>query len=278
VSWAARARLVGQRVGLDPRYLRRLRWISKTRSVRAVGAPLTSHLEFVLLDPEPTNFTYELANQDELVRWVAQVAAVPAADVEPLFVEAASDAELQARVTRATAGHWWWSKRLPPFGKRIAWYALTRLRRPELVIETGVHDGLGSLILLRALERNGEEGAHGELVSFDINPAAGWLVGSHPQWELRIEPSRAGLERVLADRAEVGVFIHDSLHTYENERFELGVAAPRLAEGGLLISDNVHVSRALRDTCVEYGLRYAEFIERPRDHFYTGGLLGAGAR
>jgi Methyltransferase domain len=278
VSWAARARVVGQRVGLDPRYVRRLRWLTKARSVRGVGAPLTSNLEFVLLDPEPSNFTYELTNQDELVRWVAQVAAVPAAEVEPLFVEAQNDPELRARVMRATAGHWWWSKRLPPFGKRIAWYALARLRRPQLMIETGVHDGLGSLILLRALERNRAEGAPGELVSFDINPAAGWLVGSHPQWELRIEPSRAGLERVLAERAELGIFIHDSLHTYENERFELGVAAPRLAEGGVLVTDNAHVSRALRDTCIEYGLRYAEFVECPRGHFYTGGLLGAGSR
>jgi hypothetical protein len=172
--------------------------------VREIGAPLAANAGFVLLDPEATNFTYELANQDELATWVAEVAAVPPAEVEPVFAEAEADAELRARVVRATAGHWWWSKRSPPFGKRIAWYALARLRRPQLVIETGVHDGLGSLILLRALERNRADGADGELVSFDINPTAGWLVGSHPQWELRIESSRAGLNTCSPSARRLG--------------------------------------------------------------------------
>ena len=62
VPWRARARAIAQRAGLDPRYLRRVRWISKARSVRGVGAPIRSHLRFVLADPEPDNFTYELVN------------------------------------------------------------------------------------------------------------------------------------------------------------------------------------------------------------------------
>lgn len=129
---------------------------------------------------------------------------------------------------------------------------LTRLHKPRLVIETGVHDGLGALILLRALERNGAEDAGGRLVSFDINPAAGWMVGSHPLWEMRVQAAVDGLTGVLAGGGQLGLFIHDSLHTFENELAELTLAAGALAEDGVL--------------------------ERPRDHFYGGGAIGAGRR
>ncbi len=271
MSWQPRARAAAQAVGLDPRYVRRLRWISKARAIRSVGASLRSNRRFVLLDPESANFTYELANPDELVQWVAGVTSSDPADVEVVVREGQGDAALAERLHHATAGKWLWTKRCPPFGKRLGWYAIARLLKPELIVESGVHDGLGSMVLLRALEQNDR----GRLVSFDVNPAAGWLVGRHPRWELRIESSRAGLHRVVRPAVPVGMFIHDSLHTYENERFELGFAAAHLAAGGVLISDNAHGTSAFADTCAEAGLESAVFHERSRGHFYPGGAIGA---
>jgi len=275
MSWHVSARRAAQRAGLDPRPVRRLRWVRKARAVLGAGQPLHRHLAFVLADPEPDNFTYELGNLDELAAWVTELSGCDPTDAERLLSEPGSDAQLAARLRRATAGHWWWSKPLPPFGKRLGWYALVRALKPELVVETGVHDGLGSLLLLRALERN--RGA-GRLISFDINPAAGWLVGSDPRWELRIEPARDGLARVLASGPPVGLFIHDSLHTYENEHAELSIAAEHLAPGGVLISDNAHATTALRDVCARHALSYHQFRELPRDHFYGGGTVGGGRR
>jgi hypothetical protein len=278
MSWHATARRAAQRIGLEPRYLRRLRWISKARSARRVRAPLRANLRYVLSDPEPDNFTYELANEPELAAWVQAVSSGEPDQIDGLFAEARADPVLAERVRSATARRWWWSKRSPPFGKRLGWYALTRVLRPALIVETGVHDGLGSLVLLRALERNAEEGAPGRLVSFDINRAAGWMVGPHPLWEFRIESTQAGLDTVLDGGPPVGLFIHDSLHTYENERYELRTAASHLAPAGVLISDNAHATRALSDTCEEFGLQMFAFHERPLHHFYTGGVMGAGRR
>jgi predicted O-methyltransferase YrrM len=243
-----------------------------------VGAPVRHHLAYVLLDPEPDNFTYELANEPELAAWVARVAGREAAEVNEVLAEARGDQVLRRRLRAATAHRWWWSKPEPPFGKRLGWYALARLGKPALIVETGVDDGLGSLLLLRALERNALEGAGGRLVSFDVNPAAGWLAGADPRWELRIESSRDGLQEVLKRSEGVGLFIHDSLHTYENERWELRTVAPHLTSEGVLISDNVHVTRALAECCDEFGLEYHELVERPSGHFYPGGALGAGRR
>jgi predicted O-methyltransferase YrrM len=278
MSWQASARAAVQRIGVQPRYLRRLRWIAKARAVRQAGAPMREHLGYVLAGCEPDNFTYELRNQAELVRWVAEVAGCAERRVSDVFAEGRDDPVLAERVRAATARRRWWTKRSPPFGKRLAWYALTRLRKPALVIETGVHDGLGSLILLRALERNYEENGGGRLVSFDINPAAGWMVGSHPLWEMRVEAAVDGLTDVLADSDALGIFIHDSLHTYENEAAELALAARALAHDGVLISDNAHASSALLDTCRQLGLHYFQFQERPEGHFYGGGAIGAGRR
>jgi hypothetical protein len=276
VSWHVAARRAAQRLGIEPRYLRRLRWISKARSVRRVGAPVSQNLGYVLLDPEPDNFTYELANEAELAAWVATVSGADQDTAAGLIAEAGGDRLLKQRLRAATAPRRLYTKREPPFGKRLAWYAFARLLRPQLIVETGVHDGLGALVLLRALERNAQDGSEGRLVSFDINPAAGWIVGSDPRWELRIEPALGGMPAVLRDAPPVGIFIHDSLHTYENERAELQLAGAHLAPDGLLISDNAHGGPALRDACEELGLWYFEFHERPAGHFYPGGAMGAG--
>jgi hypothetical protein len=232
----------------------------------------------VLVDPESHNFTYDLANEPELAAWIQTVCGVDRALIDRLLAEVHDDAALPQRLHGVTARHRLWSKHSPPLGKRLAWYAIARLSRPALIVETGVHDGLGSLVLLRALERNTEEGSPGRLVSFDVNPKSGWIVGAHPLWDLRIEPTRQGLSTVLAQGPPVGLFIHDSLHTYENEHFELHAAASYLAPSGVLVSDNAHGTRALADTCHEFGLAYFEFREQPLHHFYPGGTTGAGRR
>jgi predicted O-methyltransferase YrrM len=273
MSWQARARERAQSIGLDPRYVRRARWVAKAAAVRRVGAPVLSNLRYVLSDPEPANCTYELGNEDELAAWVADVAGVERAVAAAALAEPRADEELRVRLRKATHGRWLWSKAEPPFGRRAAWYAIARLLAPQLVIETGVHDGLGSLLLLRALERNGGDG---RLVAFDINPAAGWIPGPDPRYELRIERAVDGLSTVLASSPPVGLFIHDSLHSYDNERAELELGAARLAPDGVLITDNAHGTRALADVCASHGLRYSEFFERPRGHFHPGGGMGAG--
>jgi hypothetical protein len=270
-TWAVRARQTVQAVGLDPRYLRRVRWLHNAAVVRRDHAALRHNLRYVLVDPETDNFTYDLANQVELAAWVGAATGCPRVEALRYVDEPSFDAELAERLQAATAGHWWWSKRRPRFGKRLGWYALARILKPDLVIETGVHDGLGSLLLLRALERNGPRG---RLVSFDINPQAGWLVGSHPQWDLRIQPSQEGLPSVLGGPTAPGLFVYDGVHTREAEAADLKLVLPSMASWGVLVSDDAH-NGAMSALCAHHGLEYHELAERPRDHFYPGSLLAA---
>lgn len=278
LPWQALTRQAAQRVGLDPRYVRRVRWVHKARAVQRSGRSLRDHWRFVLTSPEPDNYTYEIANEEDLARWAAAVVRCDL-DVATGFVaEPNRDAMLTARLGAATTGRWLWSKRSPPFGKRLGWYALTRALRPRLVIETGTHDGLGALLLLRALELNGQDGHPGKLVSFDVNPFAGWLIGENPLWELRLESSQEGMSEVLAAEGALDMFIYDGWHTYEAERADLEIAAAHLSENGVLLSDDAQVSRALRDVCERQGFDYLEFQEIPVGHFYAGAVLAAGRR
>jgi predicted O-methyltransferase YrrM len=276
VPWQSAARSAAQRVGLDPRYLRRVRWLHKARAVQRSGHSLTTHWRTVLTSPEPDNYTYEIANEPDLAVWAAAVIRCDVALARAMVEEPRRDVELTARLERATAGHWFWTKRSPPFGKRLGWYALVRALRPRLVIEVGAHDGLGSLLVLRALELNGREGSPGELVSFDVNRSAGWLVGSHPLWELRIQSSSDGMADVLSARGPLDMFIYDGWHTHEAEFTDLELAAAHLSSNGVLVSDDAQVTHALSDLCESLGFGYFEFQELPVGHFYPGAVLGAG--
>lgn len=255
--------------GFDIRKLNRFRWDAKISALRAHGEPIHKHLRFLLLDPEADNLTYDLANEDELVSWIAAAMGAGQDHVQRLLVEAKSNAWLNGKLYDATKGKWW-MKTSPPLGRRLGWYVIARLLGPDRIVETGIHDGLGSLVLLAALDANG----HGELVSFDIVPNAGWMVGQHPRWSARIESTTTGLAPAFRE-APAQMFIHDSLHTEEHERFELETAAS-LMPSGVLISDNSHETTVLADLCAEQGHRYAFFQERPRDHFYRGGGIGLG--
>jgi predicted O-methyltransferase YrrM len=231
-------------------------------------------LRYLVRDREFTNLTYEIENDDELIDFVAAQLGRPRNEIGRYADEVGGDEAFLEELRRLLRGRPD-RNREPRFGRRLGWYAVVRAIKPEVVVETGVHDGLGSALLLRALERNGS----GRLVGFDIDPASAWLVPARLRgaYELVIGDVRETLPRILAD-TRVDLFIHDSLHTYDHEHFELELAVTHGSDSLVLVSDNAHATPALADVCREHGLGYALFRERPRDHFYPGAGLGLGLR
>src|SRR5439155_3990172 len=125
---------------------------------------------------------------------------------------------------------------------------LLRVTKPRVAVETGTADGLGTALLARGLQRNAAEGSPGHLLSFDVDPAAGWLLDSSLRGNVDIVIGDSGqtLARELAGK-EVEFFVHDSDHSVEHERMELELALRHAAPRLLLLSDNSHVSDALSD-------------------------------
>lgn len=128
---------------------------------------------------------------------------------------------------------------------RAAWCA-TRHLRPAHVVETGVARGITSRTILEALSRDDQ----GRLWSIDLPPlrqdelAEEIGIAVPPElrdrWTLIRGSSRRRLRGLLGELGEIDLFVHDSLHSQRNIRFELDSAWPVVRPGGAMIVDDVH--------------------------------------
>jgi hypothetical protein len=130
---------------------------------------------------------------------------------------------------------------------RAIW-CLVRCLRPRRVIETGVAHGLTSRFILEALEKNGD----GHLWSIDRPPMErewtaqiGIAVDGRFQhrWSYILGSSRRRLPGVLRQVGEIDLFVHDSLHSERNVRFEMDRAWAVLRPGGAIVVDDIDVNR-----------------------------------
>ncbi len=134
-----------------------------------------------------------------------------------------------------------WNDGDPAFVRAI--WCLVRHLRPSNVIETGVAHGFTSRFILEALERNG----CGHLSSIDLPPNAalekevGIAVAGRcvDRWSYIKGSSRRRLPALLSELGQIDLFVHDSLHTEGNVRFELDRAWAALRPGGAAVIDDI---------------------------------------
>jgi hypothetical protein len=135
-------------------------------------------------------------------------------------------------------------------------WCLTRHLLPNVIVETGVARGLTSRFALEALERNGR----GRLLSVDLAPSDSAAPGLAAQtgaavpielrgrWMLLRGTSRRCLPSLVEGLEALGLavdlFIHDSLHSGRNVRFELGCVWSALRVGGAAVVDDVEQNAA----------------------------------
>lgn len=251
-------------------YLNRFRWITKYKLLRKYRRRIrdnpAANLHFVLWDPEVESFSYELANKDELADFVAELLGAPREEIAGYIAEVDDDPELNERLRRHT--RWRIDVKTPlPIGNRLLWYALARALKPKFIVETGIYQGLGSLTLLRALERNAAEGDPGELLSIDSDPLAGVVVPDRVagRWRKVIGMTSDVLMNLVAGR-EIDMFIQDTPHTYENASFEYGVATSHAGERLILIDGGGATTTALADACAGRDSSIGLFTEVPTYH------------
>ena len=254
------------------RKLGRFRFLLKVRQVRGEGVRFREDpvnvLRFVLFDPETHSYSYELGNVDELCEFVSRCTGVPGFQVSGYVDEALTDPDLTSELHRRLR----WRldcKRNMPLGNRLLWYALVRAVKPKLTVETGIYHGLGSLMLLRALERNADEGVDGHLISIDFDDESGWIVPveMRERWTPIFGDIESDLEPALEGR-DVDLFIHESDHNERLQRFEFGLALDHAADDLHVIDSSGLDLPVLRELCAAQGGEHRVFQERPRKHFY----------
>jgi Methyltransferase domain len=151
--------------------------------------------------------------------------------------------ELEAKGIRAGPESFkWWNDGDAALVRAI--WCLTRHLKPDNVIETGVAHGVSSRFILEALERNGG----GHLWSIDLptlerslREQVGMAVGDRhaDRWSCIKGSSRMRLPELLSQVGQIDLFIHDSLHSERNVRFEMDRVWAVLKPGGAIVVDDI---------------------------------------
>jgi predicted O-methyltransferase YrrM len=133
-------------------------------------------------------------------------------------------------------------------------YFLTRLRKPAVIVETGVAAGFSSQMFLDALETNGQTG---RLYSSDFpyfrlqDPERfiGLLVDDRlrQRWTLYIDGDEQSLPRILRQVGSIDLFHYDSDKSFSGRAQAIERILPRMASGGLIIMDDIQDNAFFKD-------------------------------
>ena len=154
------------------------------------------------------------------------------------------------------------------------YYAVVRYLEPSIVVETGVCNGISTLAILLAIQKN----RSGKLYSIDYpmrtdesleefrrdtfdqyggavipsNKDPGWIIPDtlRHNWELIIGKSQRELPRLITELETLDLFIHDSEHSHPCMMFEFELAFEWMTNNGVILSDDISWNSAF-DTFTE---------------------------
>lgn len=222
---------------------------------------------------EYSNFYYDLENlnMEYLSHFLGQILGIDPLIVIGYFEELENDLELEkhfALIMRQTD-----SDITIKYGRRHAWYAIARAKKPQVIVETGVEHGVGSCILTAALLRNMSEGYPGKYYGTELNPSSGiFFQGKYATiGEIIYGDSVESLKLLDVD---IDLFINDSDHSAEYENLEYNTVIGKLTPGSIILGDNAHVTNKLAAFSSKNNRKFLFFSEKPKDHWYPGGGVG----
>ncbi|MCB0332223.1 MAG: class I SAM-dependent methyltransferase [Bdellovibrionales bacterium] len=233
---------------------------------------LTKAFEWMFESRETSNWTYDLRENSKahLASLIAHIGNVPIHTVEQYFAEIQNDLEFSEHirtisVTKRNNGNP--TDPVPRFGRRLGWYALARICKPKVIIETGLDKGLGSVTLAAALRRNVSEGYPGHYYGLDIHKNTGFLLsGAYaPYGTIVIQDS---VEFLKTFKEQIDLLILDGCHLPEHEENELALAEPRLTPSSIIISDTSQ--SPILDFAKRTNREFQLFIEKSQDYWHPG--------
>jgi predicted O-methyltransferase YrrM len=129
---------------------------------------------------------------------------------------------------------------------RITLYAVTRICKPSVAVETGSAAGASATYMLAAMEKNGR----GTLYSIDAaadRTHIGCLVPDSLRTRLKLlyGSSLMLIPEIAGEAGVIDFFVHDSLHTYEHMTAEYELFYRCISpEGGVICSHDILMSNA----------------------------------
>ena len=223
---------------------------------------------------ENLNFYYGISelNKVHLAHILSHILKTSYEQILGYFHELESDEDLKKHIELGLKEYGQDFTRIE-FGRRLGWYAVVRALKPNLVVETGVDQGVGAWVLTSALLRNHAEGSSGTYIGTDISQNAGNLLSGKykSMGKIMFGDSIESLNK-LTDK--IGVFINDSDHSAEYEAAEYETVTRLLSDNCVLIGDNSHVTTKLSEYSRKHGRDFLFFSEKPKNHWYPGAGIG----
>ena len=139
-------------------------------------------------------------------------------------------------------------------GEAISVYILLLHLKSEIVVETGVSDGVSSFFILSGLNKNQK----GSLYSIDLpdvgmptlyGKETGWIVDDNlrKRWTLIYGKTKKKLASLSYELRHVDIFLQDSEHSYTNMKLEFSTALRYMKNGSLLLSDDVRLNSVFQE-------------------------------
>jgi predicted O-methyltransferase YrrM len=244
--------------------------------------PLGLLIKHWFVSREVDNFTYNLTQNNlyQLISFIAAATKASPADIEKYVNEILNDTTLTKHIDTILADSRYARFRTDTpirFGRRIGWYTFVRALKPKVVVETGVHSGIGSCVLTAALLKNKTEGYEGTYYGTDIDPNAGFLLQA-PYNQMGKILYGDSIESLTKLDAQVDLFINDSDHSAEYEYREYETILSKLSEKAVILGDNSHGTDKLFLFARKYGWQFLFFREQPLNHWYVGAGIGCAFR
>jgi hypothetical protein len=156
----------------------------------------------------------------------------------------------------------------------VNYYALIRILKPNIVIETGTDAGDLTSWVLSAMHKNN----YGKLISIDIPSKMGELtmetnlsqdeIGKfiphtyRDRWELHLGDAKELLPKLLVEN-DVDMFVHDSLHTRTHMLFEYNCARALMRPNTIIISHDILWNKAFFSFTASHNLKGLSCISDP---------------
>lgn len=144
-------------------------------------------------------------------------------------------------------------------------YFITVIKKPEVIVETGVAAGYSSQTFLSALKKNGS----GKLYSSDFpyfrlpNPEkyVGILVDDElrKDWNLFIDGDRRNLPVIMQQVDRIDLFHYDSDKSYVGRTYAFNVVKHKLDTSSYVLFDDIQDNNHFRDLVQQSGCNYKVF-------------------
>ncbi|MER5646566.1 class I SAM-dependent methyltransferase [Streptosporangium sp. NPDC002524] len=151
-------------------------------------------------------------------------------------------------------------------------YFLTRILRPDTVLETGVAAGWSTSAVLAAVRANGTGHLHSSDFPFFRLPEperyVGWVVPDALKgpWTLRVRGDRRNLEEILLPGTRVDLVHYDSDKTRRGRESFLLRVSPHLSGNHVVVMDDIQDNLVFQE--------YAETQDLYRVFPYGGKFIG----